>query len=559
MGNGEFSVPAGGYLNRRGMARMGRYVYSCHLSNETHYNLPLTPTWMSTNPKMIEWDGVRDNVDWKSWPSGYGARFIFGYAHQGSLGFQRAKGMLQHCGDIAITEHHGHIFGIMFSRYSSSIFPEYPSGDEALMRVGRVAGVTTAPGYITFRFHPQSNNGSGLTTFNFHTSGALGVGEHYSSVTEPSWMDYDNEDPKTHIWKDAPYYNYNMTDIVDYHDWLYACNACHLVRFKGSGLPFEIVYNTDGSPYTTCPRWLEKHGGDLYMLEASGVVSRITPSGDDVDISALADLSYKDPGNIRKGGVHSREWAIERATKDEIVSYDGKLHVFLGMGSGLHHFAGSGDMGTWSDYTNDLPDIMKTQQGNVYTVEDLHDGKLYVMWSNMSKQGALGLSAFGEQPANVGHLYSYDGSSWTKHAWYPWPALYAGGGFVGFDYEGPHVALPSGLNYPLGGSGESFQTTPVVYKCQDYAIIDYQLIDEQSRNIDVAIEYSVDDGCTWSTCRRFKDYQTLQSLGEGVTALSSSPSGEWHEFYWDFVNNVGYNVDYPYTKLRIVPSISATQ
>jgi hypothetical protein len=560
MGNGEFSSPPGSYLNRRSIGRLGRYLYTCHHQHETHSSLPLAPQWMSTDPKMIEWDGVRDNVDWKAWPSGYGARFIFGYAHQGSAGFQRNFEMLTHCGDIALTEFHGHMVGIMYSRTSTSIYPEYPSGDEAVTIYGRHASVTQWPSYITFWFNPLDNSGSGLTKFNFHTSGVGGEGIHYSHITEPSWMNYDNEAPDyTHIVKDAPYYNYNMTDIVEFQDWLYACNACHLVRF-GSGVEnFQILYNTGDNPHTTCPRWLEKFEGNLYMLEASGVVSRVTASGDDVTITALADLSYKDPGNIRRGGIHAREWGSERATKDEIVSYNNKLHVFLGMGSGLHHFAGSGDMSLWTDYTEDLPDLFRTEQGNIYTTEDLHDGKLYVLWVNMSLQGFLGISSFGDRPANMAHLYSYNGTVWSKHAWFPIPALYPCGGFTGFDYQGPHVFLPSGVDYPIGGSGDSIGHTPVVYKCKDYAVVDFQLIDELSRNIDVEIEYSIDDGCTWATCKRFKDYQTLQPLGEGLTALNSSPSGEWHNFYWDFVNNVGYNVDYPYTKLRIIPSISNTQ
>jgi|GEM_PF-6214186 len=555
MGNGKFSTPPGSYLNRRGMAQMGQYLYSCHYENETWYSVPVDPNWMSEGPKLIEWDGTRDNVDWKIWPSGFGARFIFGYAHGAAAGFSRDDDMLGNCGDISLAQYHGQMVGVFYSRYSTSIYPEYPSGDEAVIVTGRKSPITDAPLYVTFWFNPLANSGSGLTIFNFHTD----ANTNFSHITEPDWMDYTSETPRRHILRDAPYYNYNMTDIIEFQDWLYACNACHLVKFCSGVTQFEILHNTGDSPYTACPRWLEKHEGNLYMLEASGVVSKIVPSGDTVDIMPLADLSYKDPANIRKGGIHGREWSIERATKDEIVSYGSKLHVFLGMGSGLHHFAGSGDMSLWTDYTDALPDMFRTEQGNIYTCEDPHDGKLYVTWVNMSKQGVLGIATFGDRPANIAHLYSYDGSTWTKHSWFPLPALYPGGAFLGFDYQGPHVALPSGLDYPIGTSGESFKTTPVVYKCKDYAVIDFKLIDKLSRNIDVAIEYSIDDGCTWATCRRFKDYQTLQSLGQGLIALSSSPSGEWHSFYWDFVNNVGYNVDYPYTKLRIIPSISNIQ
>jgi len=100
------------------------------------------------------------------------------------------------------------------------------------------------------------------------------------------------------------------------------------------------------------------------------------------------------------------------------------------------------------------------------------------------------------------------------------------------------------------------ENSPILIKCRDHAVLDYKIIDELSRNVDVNIEYSDDNGCTWSTCDRFKDYETIQYLGDGITDLASSPSGEWHSFYWDFVKPFGYNVEYPYCQMRITPSIS---
>ena len=565
MGNARLSTPPGSYLNAKSLCHLGRYLYSVHTVQNSWGAGVTEEFWYPRNPKMFEWDGVEDNVDNTVWPSGQGARIVFGYSSRASDRYSLTEGALVTTSDPALLSYNGHVVGVALYRgegVQEALLDD--TGDEA-GRIDNYNASIDAPCYYTFWYDPKANNGSGFTTWNFHAE--VGAGEDDAApvnVTTPSWMlnltQFQSQDYYTLF--DSPYLNYNMTDAIEYQNRIYACNACHLVSFTSGAMDFNILYDTSSGPYTVSPKWLEKHDGNLYMLEASGTVSQITPSGDGIVKTTLADLSYVSPGNVRYGGIHAREWGIERATKDLIQSYQDKLHVFIGMGSGAYHFSSSGDMGTWTNHTADLPDILRGTQCNIYAVEDYHDNNLYVLACPMvADHGALGVITFGERVSGIGHLFSYNGTAWTQHAWFPIPSFWGAGGFIGFDYYGPHVEMPSGTAYPYGAASGDIvgDMTPILYKCKDYAIIDYKLIDELSRNIDVSIQYSIDDGCTWYDCRRFKDYQTVQYLGEGLTALSSSPSGEWHSFTWDFVNAVGYNISIPYTKLRVIPSISATQ
>jgi hypothetical protein len=564
-GESKFITAFGSWLNSKSICHLGKYLYTVHVTNETVASANLNFHAVSRNPKIMQWDGIEDNVNETAWPSGRGARVMFGYSSRASERFDINGGFPGDTADVALVSYKGHVVGI-----GASLYGEYPhgslspSGDEAA-RLDVYATSIDAPLYYSFWLDPNQNGGSGLTTFTMYASGNdASPNKTISHFETPSWM-LDNDEYlalKDYVMFDSPYYNYSMTDAIEFQDWIYACNSCHLVRC-GSGFPnFELLYDTGQSPYTVSPKWLEKHEGNLFMLEGSGVVSQIVPSGDGIVKNNLSDLSYVDPGNIRYGGIHAREWGVERATKNLLVSYQDQLHAFVGMGSGAYHFVGSGDMSSWNDRTADLPALFRTTQCNIHGYRDPHDGKLYVLASPMvSDNGIYGIVTFGNKVTGTSHLYSYNGTTWEKHGWFPIQSMWHAGGFVGFDAHGPHVAMPSGTDYPYGRAAGSGLTsiTPAVFKCKDYAVLDYQLLDEWSRNIDVSVQFSLDDGCTWATCSRFKDYSTLQYLGEGTEALSASPSGEWHSFYWNFVQAVGYNVNYPYTKLRVIPSISNTQ
>ena len=69
------------------------------------------------------------------------------------------------------------------------------------------------------------------------------------------------------------------------------------------------------------------------------------------------------------------------------------------------------------------------------------------------------------------------------------------------------------------------------------------------------MEYSIDQGSSWSTARRFKSYTTGQLMGSGVANLPSNKNGISYEFWWDYVNDIGFNNEQE-VLLRITPKIS---
>ena len=584
IGHGWLTSAPGGYLSNVSIGQLGKYLYTIHgvaRVESEHTAWPDRITQTLRNLKMLEWDGVESNVtnEIGVTPSGQGARYIWGYvAGFDKFGIAANDGLICAGADVGFINYKGNLLGLgcAFKVDTDDSYNSY--GDEAIKIIGQNAATDTVanlPFYYTFLYNQIQNTGSGLTTFNFLGPGiAASTDKSIGHFPLPAWMDYYGSYENDYILQDAPLYNFNIIDMVEFRERIYATNACHLLsflpRFGSSGVidvdnDFRILYATSGNAYYPTPKWLSKCNGNLYMLEADGQVSQIIPDANNIDVtvSGITDLSYLDADNVRYGGIHSREWGIERATKNALFTYQNRLHAIFGMGSGTYHLSASqDDLSYWPNHTSGLPTRIREHQGNVYTYEDSNDGNLYVLFTSMQTQGALGLNTFRNTSAGLGYLYSYDGTTWTQHGdWFPLCTFGSAGGFIGFDYEGPHVIMASGHDYPINEIPEASgsHTTPILYKCKDYAVLDYQLVDQLSRNIDVTIEFSINDGCDWSTCYRFKSYETFQYLGDGTTALSSSPSGEWHTFYWDFVKSIGYNVDYPYCKLRIVPQISNTQ
>lgn len=561
-GNGQLSTTPGSYLNEKALAHLGRYLYSGHGVQHERGGMPQPETYyMTSNIKFLQWDGVDyNNPD--AWPSGEGARFLWGYSPTVANRYYYLGGIIRCGADIGVIPYNGVIFGIG-AAFKHNLNPAYYStspmvqGNEAVKITGHRADITSYQSlYYTFLYDPTANNGSGLTTFNCHMSPSPNTDPPHSRITVPSWMDYITAGSKVFI--DAAKYNYSITDIEEYRGKIYIANACHLIRTSASGIAdFSFIQDTSTTAYTVTPKWLCVYNEKLYMLTAKGAVSEIIPTTSSATVSGVVDLSYVNI-DVRYGGIHAREWGIDRATKNGFFKYGDNLHVMMGAGSGTYHLYSNGSLSTWTNATDSLPDIIKNNPGNVYTYEDTDDGSIYVVFHRMCSQGALGIKTFNNKVANIGYIYSYNGTTWTEIGWFPYPSLSCAGGLVGFDYEGPHVEMPSGVSYPYSGSPtiNAGDVPPVVYKCRDYVLIDYKLIDQQSRTLNVSIEYSLNDGYSWNTCERFKDYATWQYLGEGKTGLTSSPSGEWHVFYWSFVQDLGYNGDYPYTKIRIIPRVA---
>jgi len=919
-GNGFCTSVLGAYLNKNSMCKIGKYLYTIH--NTLNEDNDTTPCH---NYKIVEWDGIESNVNSKVFPSGVSGKIVHGYASRYYDGWSGMAGAAGIGGgtEFGLINYNGNLlgFGLMTSRgpqFQNHILSQVlndPSGVNFSEIINYDVNISSweVPMYYSFLYQPEARNGSGLTTFNFYASD---ISNLPGRIDYPSWMLSEYSIAPTNeanrlkgCMSGLAIHNYNIMSMEEFNGKFYASNAIHLMQFDfGSGI--RKITGTDQNKYMPSPKWLNKFNGKLYMFAASGMVSEIIPNDDNngATTTDIIDLSYVYPYNINYGGIHAREWGLERATKSEICTYGDEMLVFAQMGSGTYYLATSGDATVWTNRTTALPDVIRHGAGNISTFQDPHSEKLYVSFSTMVQgHGMNGSVTWGNETANIVHLYEYDGINFTKINWFVNPSWQNCGGFTGFDYQGPHISYPSGLSYPLtatehnevdasgniinietcrkfefqydirsylndenkgagggmwndekflytgrkkrlyvnklhngpsdssgitdldyhffdnevydicgDGSGYIFasagssgiasfgvdnvgqltlvdhlgisvagirkqmikegnylyvgagiaglmsykispsgrltqidrgdnsssstvytysiakvgnkiytgntlgletwevsstgtftykgistsgagyghkiayynnylysstdddnkielytiessgakfnryldipnldmysdmslmnsddqflyfvnrasgicfykndtsgnlihqhtipstlsdpedyiglhfpsgnfdfrehslvytlsksdvygryggvkawdigydfvskiEASPFLFKCRDYAILDYKIIDELSRNINVAIEYSNDNGCTWNPCDRFKDYETIQYLGEGTTNLTSSPSGEWHNFFWDFVKPFGYNVEHPYCQMRVTPSIS---
>ncbi|RKY43073.1 MAG: hypothetical protein DRP85_00830 [Candidatus Makaraimicrobium thalassicum] len=534
--DGTFSALPGIYLSNASLAVLRGDVYTAFL-DVSEYNYGEKYGGYIFNHVFAEYDYYAQNL----LSNEHGVHVLFGSHDRAGIDSHHYHGLMP-----AFLNYNGNIIfvGAADVRQRGAV---RSSGEEAVIIYGPQSGLLQ---YVYGVFNPELNNGSGLTSI--YRSSLL--------VPVPQWMknEYNNAIAYDNNLRDFWTYNFNMTDCIEYQNKIVACNSCDLIVVHGSGEnDIELVYSSNKDVYSPNPKWLAKHNGNLYMLEASGVISRIIVGdwkrGERSHKQNLTNFNWL--GDLIYGGIHARAYGFERATKGDIVSYNDKIHVFLGGPSGVYH-AYSEDLSVWYDVTDSLPSIMKTRQGHVYTYVDTYKNDLYVLFYTACRGGVLGNLTMGAETANVAYLFKYDSNNnWTQIAWHLIPSFGGAGGFTAYNGIGPNVYMPSGTYY----NEPTAELTPIVYKCLDYALLEYKLMDRYSRHFDVVIQYSLDDGCTWQDCSRKRDYFTLQYLGEGTTYLSSSPSGEWHNFYWDFVRDVGYNVNYKYCKLRVVPLLSDPQ
>jgi hypothetical protein len=553
-GAGLISSPPGSYLNNKSTCIVKDKLYTAHLNNQTISPVSPTSHLWPDHVRILEWDGLSENVQKEIQtsginitPSGQGVRIVFGYTNRG--GWEEEEGVIERAADPALLEYHGNLLVIGLGKNLDTNNLN-TVGDEAI-KLQWQNPVASNGFYYTMLFNPMENSGSGLMYLK--PSGAL--------VELPTWISNAATD-NTRAFKDTPFLNYNMTDAILHEDRVYIANACDVLCWYGSGISYdvdnpslEVFYRTDQNYYRPNPKWFAKFDGDLYMYEASGVLSKITPRSGSTSPTKQNMVNFSYIGDMHGGGIHAREHSFERATKATLFAYKNKLHVIMGGGSGTF-YVHSDDASTWTNASSGLPAIMRSSQGNVYHYYDEAEDFMYIFYVQMSEAGVLGITTAGTDVANVGHLYRFNGTTWTTIGWYPLPTMGGAGGFIGYDPIGPQIHYPSGAEF-------YFQTgttvAPEVWKCKDYAIVDYWLYDKESRKYNIDIEYSIDDGETWSDCDQKKDYGTQQLLGEGKTGLTSAPSGIPHEFYWDFVNALGYNFSAPYCRLRVIPSISMVQ
>ena len=116
------------------------------------------------------------------------------------------------------------------------------------------------------------------------------------------------------------------------------------------------------------------------------------------------------------------------------------------------------------------------------------------------------------------------------------------------------LARAFGGQHRLGQCVEFFLDLGIGQRIARVALGIVDLFDQLARPVNVNIEFTIDEGLTWQTARRFKSYVDGQPLGSGVTNLSTSPDGESYTFFWDFVNDVGFSTERD-AQLRIRPSV----
>ena len=353
----------------------------------------------------------------------------------------------------------------------------------------------------------------------------------------------------------------HMCDAISKGDDVYICNQIDVVKVAGGSGAMTLM-DHDRSRATTRSMALWPSGGysngvaqgpsEVLVLEGSGFLKRLRPESQYPSgayfYGDLSDVTIP-PGIGQTRNRRSTDpWTtrildgVDQPMRSCLLkNFDNQLHAFICTeASGVHHFINNGNsasgVSNWTDASSSLPDDMVRWDGNVYAAIDTVRNRMLVSYVTMGNIGVVGHST--QKTAGGGtYLYSYKDGAWTE--------IYTGAaggtprGLVPLANIGPFTTIPSGTN-------------PEVFKCDDYAVMTYSLTDEKSRPVDVTIEYSINDGLNWTAARRFRSYDTRQPLGSGVTNLATNPTGIEYTFFWDYVNDVGFN-RVEQAQLRVTP------
>lgn len=343
-------------------------------------------------------------------------------------------------------------------------------------------------------------------------------------------------------------------DLIAFGDDLYYANWIDVLRFPGaSGRPV-LIQNTNSAPraksFELFPTSGYNNGSSvgpkqLFMLQSDAQLRRVTPSGADlfVDLTAVKlDLTARAADNFAR----STSDTLEPGRTPLLMNFNNELHAFVTTAtSGYTHLTCPGNpsgIGRWTDRTGDLFADMQRVDGCVYGFADEVTNKMYVLHVSYSAYGHFGMCGGGQGCGGGMWLYQYDVNR-------VWQEMWRGGiglpprGLIPYQQLGPFATAVSGIN------------TQVV-KCSDYAILSYDLFDQLARPVNVNVEFTIDEGLTWQTARRFKSYVDGQPLGSGVSNLPTSPDGVSYTFFWDFVNDVGFNTQKD-AQLRVRPIIKS--
>jgi len=428
---------AGKFLNNNTVCSIGRYAYTHFCGGELYYaNDP-------SYPYLMQWDIKDRNVAKQSGIYNGNNEVTLSYPAlngRNILGRGWREKWEYRFWDPGLIEYHGNLVMVAVTEgwYGKGIKDE---SDKRFCAINRInySNITDDNNYYftSLMFCPNERNGSGVLVSNaFNGSG---------HVESKSWWD-DVKQPGMEKL------TWNITSVVDYNDYIYAATPSYVFKFKPSGQSDgNIIYSTNGSYFMPSPKWFEKHNGNLYMLEASGTLKQVVPSGNNTIFSNVYNFSYIEPFNLKWGPLYVGEQGYVRATKSDIKSYKDNLHVFLQIGSGTYYFSSSGSLDTWVDRTNELPEIFTQQEGNIYSYRDDVANKLYIFYNTMSRYGLAGLRNWGDkETGNIFHMYEYDDSTWTYKGWFTDSTRQSNGGFIPYNDKGPHVEMPSGSYYPRG-------------------------------------------------------------------------------------------------------------
>jgi len=382
-------------------------------------------------------------------------------------------------------------------------------------------------------------------------------------------------------------------DAISWQDSIIFANSVDLIEFPGgSGFPRAIEIGSQPSSKSFEPHpsgGFDQDTGSpigstqLLVLEGSGVIKKINQAGEPeynpngrpfganlfstvqapasgkpfgtttiVDLGTLVS-SFAGP-KVRTLGSRAR---VSNLTDEPdrscfLKTFDKRLHAFfISAASGYYHFTCEGDprdLNNWTDRTVQIPNPVKLNDGCIFGYRDDDFSTLNLMHVAKSDIGWAGLE--GGSKGNGGWAVYSIGSDLS------WQRRYFGAantdtiGLIPYNPQSIFAEVPSGV---IAGPGPG---NPQIIASTDYALMEYSLFTARSPNInvDVNIEFTVDNGVTYSEATRFKDYITGSGLGEGKTNLNASPFGSTHEFFWAHVVDVGFNFNKA-ARLRVTPKI----
>lgn len=343
-------------------------------------------------------------------------------------------------------------------------------------------------------------------------------------------------------------YHNSACDLIAHKNDLYFATWVDLFRIHQSSGTFQHIRGDLAQP-SAKSLFVYPSGGfsngaaigedRVFMLTGSGILHRIMTSGT-VEATNLNSINSDNrTGDNWFARINSS--TAEPGRTPLTISLHDTLHTFLPTAtSGYRHFTCTGDpsgLSNWTDRTESLPTPLKSHDSNVFGFSD--GNFAYVAQITMGELGIFG-HVGSKRTAGATHIYRITRNNQWQTLWEGAFDL-PGRSMIPYTNFGPNLFAPSGSN-------------PTYLKCSDYTILDYKLYDGFSRPVDIEVQYSENNGVTWQDARRFKSYSTALFLGSGTTNLATSPQGTSYDFYWDHVNDLGYNTN-KQAKLRIRPKL----